>query len=85
MIPKNITREHILKALGEIDKKGVPKRRFWRKYRLSYQSRSYPCKYTISLANKNANNVELQPSEFNGGRESNEFLLSRGFEILGPI
>jgi biotin operon repressor len=55
MIPQNITKEHILKAIQEIDKNGVPEERLSTKYYLQYNGKNYPPKYTISLANKYAN------------------------------
>jgi hypothetical protein len=35
-------------------------------------------KYTISLANKCANGKELNPSEFSGGKETNDYLRTSG-------
>jgi hypothetical protein len=82
MIPKNIRKEHIIKAIEEIDRNGVPKNRKATKFQLSYKNKSYPSKYVISLANKYANGNELISSEFSGGRESNNFLISFGFFIV---
>lgn len=83
MIRGNITREHILKAIKEIDNRGVPEGRSSRKFLLEYEGKEYPPKYVISLANKYANDHELDSEEFSGGKESNEFLRSRGFTIKG--
>ncbi|MCD6535735.1 MAG: hypothetical protein J7K49_01715 [Thaumarchaeota archaeon] len=82
MIPKNIRKEHIIKAIGEIRKSGIPKGRRSRKFVLKFEGKSYPPKYVISLANKYANGAELNPSEFSGGRESNDFLRALGFQIV---
>ncbi len=79
----NITREHILEAIKEMDSRGVPEGRSSRKFLLEFDGKEYPPKYVISLANKYANGHELDPSEFSGGNESNEFLKSRGFTIKG--
>jgi hypothetical protein len=81
MIPGEITREHILKAIKEIDTKGVPEGRRSRKFVLEYKGKEYPPKYVLSLANKYPNGFELDSEEFSGGKESNEFLQSRGFAI----
>jgi hypothetical protein len=73
-IPKNITSEHIIKAINEIDTVVIPKGRQQRKFNLKYNGKNYPPKYTTSLANKYANGQELEPSAFSGGDEINPFL-----------
>lgn len=83
MIPCNITRSHLLQAIDEIDKKGIPNRRYSAKFTLIHNDKSYPPKYLVSLANKYANGHELSPNEFSGGAESNAFLTSFGFKIHG--
>jgi len=82
MIPKNITREHVLRALKEIERNGVPMGRNSRKFVLSYEGKTFPPKYVVSLANKYANGIELDPSEFSGGKETNRFLITLRFEVL---
>lgn len=82
MIPKNITRKHILKALEEIDKNGVPAGRSSKKYHLLYKGRLYPPKYVVALANYYANGYILDSESFGGGSETNNFLRSLGFEIV---
>ena len=82
MIPGNITREHVLKALREIDINGVPKGRDSRKFILLYEGKAFPPKYVVSLANKYANDIELDSSTFSGGKETNKFLMNLEFEIL---
>lgn len=83
MIPGNITREHILMAIKEIDSQSVPGVRSSRKFLLECEGEEYPPKYVISLANKYANGSKLNSGAFSGGNESNEFLKSRGFTIKG--
>jgi copper chaperone CopZ len=83
MISKNITREHILKAIKEVDNQGVPAGRTSRKFLLEFKGKEYPAKYLISIANKYANGRELDSEDFSGGKESNEFLRSRDFSIIG--
>ena len=88
MIPQNITKEHILKAIKRIEIQGVPEGRSSKKFVLEYGGKQYPPKYVISLANKYSNGQELDSVEFSGGNESNEFLKSRGFaiqEIKGKV
>ena len=82
MIPKNIKRKHILKAIEEIEKVGIPKGRISREFLLEYNGKHYPPKYAISLANKYANGEELAPSKFSGGGESNDRLKHLGFNIV---
>lgn len=82
MIPKNIKRHHILKAIEFIDKNGIPKPRLSRTYNLKYDGKLYPPKYLISVANSIANGTELEPFLFGGGEETNTFLENLGFEIV---
>lgn len=84
MIPKNIKREHILKAIEEIDYYKYPERRSSKKFNLILDGKYYPPKLVISLANKFANEKQLLPYEFNGGKETNTFLTNLGFNIEGP-
>jgi MoxR-like ATPase len=81
LIPSNITKEHILKALEEINQKGVPNHRQSARFFLSFENSYYPPKFVISVANRYANGTELDPTRFSGGDETNAFLVSRGFEI----
>jgi Cdc6-like AAA superfamily ATPase len=84
MIPKNITKEHLEKAIEEIDKKGVRKGRHSSTYDLIYNKKSYPPKLVISIANRFANGSELDPNVFAGGKRTAafEFLKKEGFEII---
>ena len=84
-IPKNITEEHIIRAIEEIDKNGVPKKREQRKFNLKYDGKDYPPKYTISVANKYANGKVLEASAFSGGDETNPFLKAGGFAIENAL
>lgn len=81
MIPSNIESEHIIKAIQEIDSNGIPLGRESRKFCLSFEGKQYPPKYVLSLANRFANDEELDPSEFSGGQETNNFLKRLGFDI----
>ena len=82
MIPNNIARNHILKAIQDIDRDGILKGRNSKKFKLVFEEKAYPPKYVISLANKYANGEELEPSDFGGGRETNDYLGRLGFEIV---
>jgi hypothetical protein len=68
MIPSNITEEHIVKAIEEIDNgRPVPPSREQHRHFLKYNGETFPPKFTISLANKYANDTELVPDGFHGG------------------
>ena len=82
MIPDNISREHVIKAIEEIELNGIPKGRHSVKWSLLFNSKQYPPKFVISKANIYANNEEWEPSKFSGGDESNSFLKHRGFTII---
>ena len=64
VIPSNISREHVLEAINEIDRNGVREGRESRVWFLIYNGRKYPPKYVISLANKYINGKPLNPLDF---------------------
>jgi len=83
-IPVAIARDHILKAIREIDERGVPDTRESTNYCLIHEQRHYPPKYVISIAARYATGEELWYHNFQGGEgygRANEFLRSRGFEV----
>lgn len=80
MIPEEITKEHILLAINEIDKKGFPKKRNSTKYNLIYEGKNYPPKYVIARACFYA--IGKEPEELSGGDETNDFLSSLNFTII---
>lgn len=82
MLPRNISKQNILRALAEIDRDGVPSKRESTKFFLKYNEQVYPPKYVISIANKYANGEELPWSNFGAGNESNTFLKNLGFDIM---
>ena len=82
MIPENINREAVIKALVAIDDSGVPLRRYSTRYLLKHNDKLYAPKYVLSVANRFANGYELHPKQFTGGRETNRFLQALGFEIV---
>jgi len=81
MIPRGIDRQHVEAAIQEIDRGGTPTERESTKFDLIRGGKQYPPKYTLSLAAKFATGTELDPSQFSGGSETNDFLKSLGFEI----
>ena len=82
MIPSEISREHVLKVISDIDAHVVPKHHVSKKYGLLHEGRKYPPKYVISRANRYANGYELASHTFGGGRETNGYLRSLGFTII---
>lgn len=81
MIPANITKEHIDKAIKEIDKTGIRKGRHSSTYNLVYQGKSYPPKLVVSIANRYANGVELEGKDFDGGPGTEAFKLLEKFDF----
>lgn len=82
-IPQNITKDHILQAIHEIDRSAYDRKRESKKYDLLYNGRRYPPKVVVTSANKYANGIPLDPSKFSGGEKlANQFLQARGFEII---
>ncbi len=83
-IPVNITKEHLLRAIEQIDKEGVPSDAGSQYYDLLYLDKKYPPKLVVSLANLFANGEILDRNSFAGGLDTPCFnLLERnGFEIV---
>lgn len=81
MVTRQLNKQDILDALTFINKNGVPPNRRATKYNLHHKEESYPPKYVLSIATKIATGKELQPSQFNGGAETNNFLTKLGFTI----
>lgn len=79
-IPKNITKELIEKAIAELENSDIPTERLSYNYFLQAGGKSLPPKYVISIANKYANNKELDSEEFNAV-EAKEFLKKLGFTV----
>ena len=81
MIPKNITCDHVLRAIEEIAKEGIPPSRASKKFSILHEGRRYPPKLVVSRANVYANGYRLDSALFNGGKETNSFLQNLGFTI----
>jgi 5-methylcytosine-specific restriction protein B len=83
MIPRDkIDKQHVLAALAEIDTTGVPESRIAKSFDLVYDGKSYPPKYVLSIAVKNATGHELDPASFSGGEATNSILRELGFEVV---
>jgi hypothetical protein len=82
VIPKNITKRHILNALLTINKEGYPVNRKSKRWDLIFDGIRYPPKVVISYANRFANGHELSHYDFSGGPETNDYLMGLGFDIL---
>ena len=87
LIPENITKEYIIKAIHEIDEKGIRKGRHSSFYDLSFEGKLYPPKLIFSIANRFANGTELDPGEFHGGKDTPAFEILRkeGFVIVEKL
>jgi 5-methylcytosine-specific restriction endonuclease McrA len=82
MIPKTITREHILQSIKQINIDGYDKKNESTKYDLLYNGVRYPPKVIISLAYKFVSGSPHSVDDFSGGSESNNFLKVHGFSIV---
>ena len=76
-IPKNITKEHIEKAIEEIDASQIPSQRLEQHYSLIENGKQLPPKYVISIANKFANGVELDSDKFNAVEAKKLFVKTK--------
>jgi 5-methylcytosine-specific restriction protein B len=79
-IPKNITTEHIDRAINEINIDDIPKGRLSNTYFLISGEKRLPPKYILSEANKYANNEILSSDSFNAV-EAVAFLRKINYEI----
>lgn len=80
-----IEREHIIKALEQIDREGVPPKQEATGYDLIYEGKKYPPKYVIRLANKFVEGKELRFDEHHGGEQTNKILREFGFDVVVKI
>lgn len=82
MIPHSVTRTHVLEALRQIDRDGVPRGRESRGYDLVYEGVRYPPKYAVALATALATGTLLDAEAFGGGEETNTLLRGLGFTVV---
>jgi 5-methylcytosine-specific restriction protein B len=82
-IPKNITKEHLLKAISKIDNDGIPKDGDSQYFDVIYNGKKYPPKLIVSYANIFANGSILNRNLFDGGIDTPCFKLleENGFQI----
>ncbi|MBK7561217.1 MAG: hypothetical protein IPI68_06755 [Chitinophagaceae bacterium] len=83
-IPKNITKEHLLKAISKIDIEGIPKDSDSQFYDVVYDEKKYPPKVIVSYANLFANGEIIDRNSFAGGLNTECFNLLElnGFKIF---
>ena len=79
-----ISRQHVMAAIEQIEREGVPSRRQATKFALVVKGKRYPPKYVLSLAAQYAVGRQLRPDEFAGGEQTNAVLRGLGFTIHGP-
>ena len=80
-IPINITKDHIEKAILEIQQSVIPAERLSVTYFLNVGNINLPPKYVITIANKYANGIELESKDFNAV-EAKNFLKKLKFVII---
>lgn len=79
-IPKNITKEHIDRAINEINLNDIPNGRLSNTYFLISAGKRLPPKFVLGKANKYANNKILDSNSFNAV-EAMKFLKKLDYEI----
>jgi len=84
-IPEGLTREHVLKALDDLD--GGIKHSFGnaKKFSLVHNNKQYPPKAVVGVAFRHHIGRILEPSEFSGGEDSghaNAVLRNLGFQVI---
>jgi 5-methylcytosine-specific restriction protein B len=83
-VTKDVKVDHVLDALVEIDREGIPELSRSTTYDLLHKTRRYPPKLVLSLAVKTASGKAYDREDFSGGESSPAFKLLRslGFEIV---
>lgn len=80
-IPKNISKDDILKAIKYIDENGVPEKYKSKRYELLDEfGKKYPPKYVIAVANYFVNHEAISLERFNVA-EAKKFLKGLNFVI----
>ena len=80
-IPSEIDRRHVLSAIEEIRRTGVPKERRSTKYDLIYDDLRLPPDYVLSIAARIATGSGLPGDAFSGGDEASAYLRNLGFDV----
>jgi hypothetical protein len=80
MISGNISRQHLLAALARLDRDGYDERVKSTKFDLVHEGKRYPPKQVVRVASEIAG---FPVDVFYGGPETNGFLRSRGFVVVG--
>ena len=80
---KDLNTQHVLAALSEIDKKGIPASAQSVDYDLIFEARRYPPKYVLQLAIAQATGIALDRQQYRGGIDTPAFkkLTDLGFKI----
>jgi hypothetical protein len=81
VIPAAISREHVLTALSQIEREGVPPEREKRGVVLQHNGKGYPPKYVISVATEIATGRALPASAFIT-TDAERHLLRLGFSVV---
>lgn len=82
MIPRGVRRAHVLAAMEQIDRQGVPAGRMGWKFEVRHTGRAYPPKLLVSLACGEAFGPTLPSGAFSGGVETNRCLEHLGFTVM---
>lgn len=85
MIPRELRRDHVLRALDRIAREGIPIKRASHKHCLVHYGIHFAPKFVVSEACRAFRPDGLTPDEFSGGLETNELLRSHGFTIVKGV
>lgn len=76
-----ISKDHVLKALNNIEDEFIPKNNRWSEYWINYNSKLFPFKYVVSVASS-FSNKPLQTKDFTSNDSSRNYIAKLGFHIL---
>ena len=76
-----LTREHILKAIQQIDNSIISKENEWSEYWINFGGKLYQFKYTVQVAST-FTETPLKPADFRSNVNSRNFIAKLGFHVL---
>jgi hypothetical protein len=80
-IPVSILRQHVLEAIEEIERNGVPRLRQPSKFDLVFREKRFPLAHVLSIASRLATGIELSTEDSSGEDAARDSLGNLGFEI----
>jgi 5-methylcytosine-specific restriction protein A len=81
-VPTGLTRDHVLKAIADLDRGAQHPFGVSRRYDVVFEGRRYSPKAVLGRAILHLSGAQPAPTAFTGGDSTNEVLRRLGFEIV---